>query len=108
MLSCSRIAVACVLLSIGPIESSLSAQTIPAWQTAAGTKMSFEVASVKRAAPDAFRAAGFPLDDGDVYAANGGRFSAIVPLTAYIVFAHKLSLTADQRRALISQLPKWA
>src|SRR6185437_3351062 len=36
-----------------------------------------------------------------------GRFSAAFPVTAYISFAYKLSLTPDQRQAMLAHLPKW-
>jgi uncharacterized protein (TIGR03435 family) len=68
--------------------------------------MSFEVASVK---PDTgqFRTPNFPLDPSDAYAETGGRFSADFSLTTYITFAYKLSLTPEQRQAMIAHLPKW-
>jgi bla regulator protein BlaR1 len=76
------------------------------WQTKAGGKMSFEVASVKRDT-GAFRSPNFPLDPGDAYAPTGGRFSSDFSLTTYITFAYKLSLTQEQRQAMVAHLPKW-
>jgi uncharacterized protein (TIGR03435 family) len=82
------------------------AQT-PDWQSAAGGKMAFEVASIKPSDPDNFRSPTFPLDPGDAYATTGGRFSADFPLSVYIAFAYKLTLTRDQREAMLAHLPKW-
>jgi bla regulator protein BlaR1 len=78
----------------------------PEWQIAAGSKMAFEVASIKRD-PGQFRPPNFPLDAGDAYRPVGGRFSADFPLTTYITFAYKLSLTPDQRQSMIAHLPNW-
>jgi len=82
------------------------AQSAADWQTKAGGKMSFEVASVK---PDTgeFRSPNFPFDPGDAYAETGGRLSADFSLLTYITFAYKLALTREQRQAMIAHLPKW-
>jgi bla regulator protein blaR1 len=82
-------------------------QSMPAWQIAAGGRTAFEVASIKPAAGE-FRRPLFPLDAGSSYAVTGGRFSARFPLLTYITFAYKLTLSPDQRQAILSQLPKWA
>jgi hypothetical protein len=65
------------------------------WQTKAGGKMSFEIASVKQDTGP-FRSPNFPLDSGDAFAVTGGRFFADFALTTYISFAYKLSLTLEQ------------
>src|SRR5580692_111897 len=85
----------------------LSAQSpdVPDWQTAAGGKLSFEVASVKPSA--AFKPPTFPLDSGNAVT-QGGRFSAGMKLLTYITFAYKLDTTSDQRAAMLAQMPKWA
>ena len=69
--------------------------------------MSFEVASIKPSDPDHFRSPTFPLDPGDAYATTGGRFAADFPLSVYIDFAYKLSLTREQRDAMLAHQPKW-
>lgn len=81
------------------------AQT-PDWQSAAGGKMSFEVASVRQS-KGPFTPPNFPLDIGDAYRPVGGRFSADFPLTVYIAFAYKIAQTSEQRQAMIAALPKW-
>jgi uncharacterized protein (TIGR03435 family) len=81
----------------------------PDWQTAAGGRMAFEVASVKKntTAPAAARSSSFPLGPGDVYVPNGGRFRAMnYPLLTYIEFAYKIA--DSQELLLLPQLPKWA
>jgi bla regulator protein blaR1 len=79
------------------------------WQTAAGGKMVFEVASVTRnttaSSPDDV-GSNFPLGPGDVYVSNGGRFGARnLPLIAYLDFAYKVS--DNQEQFLLPQLPEW-
>ena len=68
--------------------------------------MAFEVASIKKDT-GTFKPPSFALDSGDAYAATGGRFSADFPLSVYISFAYKLSLTPEQRQAMMAHLPKW-
>jgi len=86
---------------------------IPEWQTAAGGKLAFEVASVKPSTESEFRGPNFPLDNGDAFVnlTNGelprGRFSARFPLSVYITFAYKFRPSPDQRRAMLAALPKW-
>src|SRR5882762_8883405 len=77
------------------------------WQTAAGGRMTFVIASVRQntSAPASARSSSFPLGPGDVYVPNAGRFRAMnFPLVAYIEFAYKL--TEDQNQFLLPQLPK--
>ncbi len=82
-------------------------QSVPEWQTAAGGKMAFEVASIKPSKPGTFVPPNFPLDAGDAYSRTGGRFSGDFQLATYIKFAYKLMLTPDQVRSIIAPLPKW-
>jgi bla regulator protein blaR1 len=77
------------------------------WQAAAGGKLSFDVASVKKLPPDSVHPPNFPLDPGDSYVRTGGRFSAGGPLPLYIIFAYKLALPQEQIRAMLAGLPKW-
>jgi bla regulator protein blaR1 len=76
----------------------------PDWQTAAGGKMAFEVASVKFAKPGTFTMPTFFLDQGDAKP-PGGHFLGSWPLAGYIWFAYKLDTFQSDLRA---QLPKWA
>jgi len=76
------------------------------WQTKAGGKMAFEVASVKLDSGP-FHSPNFPLDNSDAYRPVGGRFSADFPLQTYISFAYKLSLSPSQREAMLAHLPHW-
>jgi bla regulator protein blaR1 len=80
----------------------------PDWQTAAGGKMAFEVASVRRSKADTFKSPGYPLDVEDSYSSTGGYFSATFQLISYIQFAYKVRLTQEQVEAILARLPKWA
>jgi bla regulator protein blaR1 len=73
------------LIAIG--VTTAQSPRVPDWQTAAGGKMAFEVASVKPA--KTFRQPNFPLDIGDAKT-PGGRFSAVLPLVTCVGFAYKL------------------
>jgi bla regulator protein blaR1 len=83
------------------------ATQIPEWQSAAGGKRAFEVASVK---PDngPFRPPNFPLDNGNSFT-PGARFSADFPLLTYIQFAYKVHFSQQQRESMLAHahLPKW-
>jgi bla regulator protein BlaR1 len=76
------------------------------WQKAAGGKMAFEVASVKKSS-GSFVPPAFPLDEGDAFRPTGGLFHADFPLTVYIQFAYKYRPTQEQTQALLAHLPKW-
>jgi uncharacterized protein (TIGR03435 family) len=92
---------------IGALNApAVRAQEVDDWQTKAGGKMAFEVASVKLD-PGPFRPPNFPLDPGDAYCPVGGRFAADFPLMTYITFAYKLSPSPDQRQAMLAHLPSW-
>ena len=86
--------------------SPLSANS-PAWETAAGGKMQFDVASVKPDVSDVAPSSNFVIDSSDAFVPTGGLFSgANWPLFRYVVFAYKLD--SLQSAAIRSQLPKWA
>jgi hypothetical protein len=70
------------------------APAAPGWQIAAGSKMAFEVASVKRD-PGPFRPPNFALDPGDGYRPVGGRFSADFPRTTYITFSGRFDFSIE-------------
>jgi len=116
-------AITCAAFAAGRLDraQARAAQSpaVPQWQTAAGGKMAFDVASVKPnissngplnqlmgglAGPGAHTSV--PMDAGDGQPANGGLFSATdYPLGTYIAFAYKL--TPYQTQFLVSKLPKW-
>jgi uncharacterized protein (TIGR03435 family) len=101
----SCLVAACCLVAFAQDVAPPSTQ-VPDWQTAAGGKRAFEVASVK-IDPGPFRSPNFPLDPGDAFRPVGGRFSADFPLGTYIAFAYKLSLSSDQRQAMFAHVPDW-
>ena len=80
---------------------------VPAWQAAAGGKMSFDVASVKPV-----QTRGRPTSNvtflGEAYAPTGGRFSATnTPLMNYMRFAFKDIKLAYQTAPDLSGAPGW-
>src|ERR1700709_2505663 len=79
--------------------ATLAAQHVPAWQTAAGNTMEFDVASVR---PDdgPFQTPSFALSDDDWFREPTGRFHADFGLSTYIQFAYKLHLTGEERKAV--------
>jgi len=88
------------------IACALMAPADPDWQTAAGGKMSFDVASVKLAKFPAFSPwYRFLFGRGDAKP-PGGRFSATTSLSNYIYFAYKLA--PFEAMDLPARLPKWA
>jgi uncharacterized protein (TIGR03435 family) len=97
----------------GPAHAPSQAQAaptlssaLPEWETAAGSKMEFEVAAVRPSSPDDGTNANFPLGPGDVYATTGGLFRVNgYPLITYIMFAYKI--TRSQVKYLSSGLPDW-
>jgi bla regulator protein blaR1 len=98
-------------ISIG-VPPAVRAQDTTDWQTKAGGRMAFDVASVKLSKPDTFFPPTFPLDSGDAFTnlqmqPPNGRFSATAPLSAYISFAYKLHASHWQLDATTSHLPKW-
>lgn len=93
----------------GCVAMSLHAQSpeVPQWQTAAGGKLAFEVASIKPAEPGKFHPPSFPLSNDDAFRPTGSRFAADFPLSVLIPFAYKTRLTQEQMRAMLSPLSKW-
>jgi len=81
---------------------------IPAWQSAAGGKMSFEVVSVRRAEPGPFLRPSFELGVEDSPVPPGGRFFASFALVDFIQFAYKIMPTPEQQAAMLAALPQWA
>jgi uncharacterized protein (TIGR03435 family) len=85
---------------------AIRAQDATDWQTKAGGKMAFEVASVKLST-GAFVPPAYPLNSGEAYHPTGGSFRADFPLSVFIEFAYKIWPTEDQEREMLAHLPKW-
>lgn len=97
----------CVAMVLMFRVEALSAQTaVPDWQTKAGGKMEFEVASLHED-KGPFTPPSFALSPDDAFLSNTDELTADFPLSVYIEFAYKLWLTSDQRHALYDSLPKW-
>ena len=103
----------CILLVIAVpwlVRAQSSQSDITAWEKDAGSKMAFDVASVKEnksgVSASNMPTSNVPLDAQNLYGPTGGLFSATnFPLLEYMRFAYKL--TPEQDRALMSQVP-WA
>ena len=77
---------------------------VPHWQTAAGGKMSFEVASVRQNKTSDKASMNIDPTPGDGMVPTGGLYSARnIVLVQYIAFAYKL--TNQQLRSVVSQVP---
>jgi bla regulator protein blaR1 len=82
-------------------------QTVPGWQTAAGGRLSFEVASVRLSAPNAPPSENsFQINAQDDFSPTGGFFRSSAHLIMYIIFAYKI-VDTSQYGSLLAQLPKW-
>jgi uncharacterized protein (TIGR03435 family) len=97
--------------SLGAQVQPTQPPPVPLWETAAGTKMEFDVASVKQnkttPSPPNQPYMNFPMGSGDMYSPNGGNFIARnLPLFFYIQFAYKM--TGGQVDDLLKQMPDWA
>src|ERR1035438_3205192 len=81
-------------------------QDVADWQTKAGGKMTFDVASIKPS-KGAFVPPNIGLNAGEAYRPTGGYFRADFPLWTYIQFAYKISSAEDQSREILAHVPKW-
>jgi uncharacterized protein (TIGR03435 family) len=105
-----RILFKLLLLAAGSVMMPIAfAQAVapPQWQTDAGGKMAFEVASIRLSKPGTFTPPSFPLSPDDAYSPNGGVLSADFPLGIYLIFAYKI-VDISQYESLEAQMPKWA
>jgi uncharacterized protein (TIGR03435 family) len=92
------------------LTASASSQTPnpPDWQTAAGGKLRFDVASVRQSAPNAPYAGNVDLEGSDYFVRyHGGLVTTDGSLISYIAFAYKIQ-DASNYPLLQAQLPKWA
>ena len=85
---------------------AIRAQDATDWQTRAGGRMAFEVASVKLST-SASVSTNVPLNVGEAYRPTGGHFIANFPLWTYIQFAYKIWPAEDLGRQILVRLPKW-
>ncbi len=104
------LAIAMLAVNSAPSQTASEQSLTPQWEIAAGGKMAFDVASIKRHPYDPasrvyYPRSNFPLDSSDLYKPTGGLLSTEDrPVLTYISFAYKL--TADQSERLT--YPKWA
>ena len=88
-------------------QAGAQSVAVPRWQTAAGGKMEFEVASVRLVPNNTAVFFNTPLDAGDdQYPPTHGLFWATCPLEGYISFAYKLPTTPEEFK-MFNHLPGW-
>jgi uncharacterized protein (TIGR03435 family) len=99
------VAVSTALIAPFALSQSPSTQPpIPAWQTAAGGKLSFEVASVRQNKTDDKPSMNVDPTTFDSSIRTGGLYSAKnIVLVQYLAFAYKL--TNKQLQSVVSQAP---
>lgn len=82
----------------------------PKWQTVAGSKMEFAVASIRLDKSGVFKPPSIPIGPDNSLGKDGpvaaGLFTADFHVGDYISFAYKLN--ADQRKQMYASLPTWA
>ena len=82
------------------------AEGMPAWQKAAGGSMQFEVASI-REDKGSFEPPSFALSADDWFSDPNGRFHADFTASAYIMFAYKLWVPAEELDVMLANAPAW-
>jgi uncharacterized protein (TIGR03435 family) len=83
--------------------AAAQAQNAPDWQTTAGGKMAFEVASVRENPSPKYNSS-IPTDADEDWVPSGGLFNVNGSLAGLISFAYKL----PQQHNLLQHLPDWA
>ena len=78
----------------------------PASEKTAGSRISFDVASVKQNKSDGDRRSNVPLTSDSTYYPTGGVFSADDSLLGYILFAYKVEVN-ESHEGLLRSLPSW-
>jgi uncharacterized protein (TIGR03435 family) len=94
--------------AVASVTPSANSEAVPAWQSAAGGHMDFEVASIRPAEPGACFRTNVALNMEDEPIPSGGRFSATAAVGSYIAFAYKFMPGGPQSEAAFAHLPKWA
>jgi uncharacterized protein (TIGR03435 family) len=100
-------AVFTIALIVSAAYGIAQSPAVPQWQTAAGGKMAFEVASVKLDNSGQFKPPLFGLGADDSYTNTGGRLTGDFSVATYIGFAYKLWLTPEEEGAMLSHFPHW-
>lgn len=93
--------------AVAQAAPSAAPSQVPAWQTAAGGKMEFEVASIRRSEPGTFLHPDIVLNNEETPVPPGGQFVADFPLQIFLEFAYKIMPTQEQEEAMLAHLPKW-
>jgi bla regulator protein blaR1 len=100
-----------VLLLAMSLAASIACQAqtdaVPDWQTAAGGKLSFEVASVRQDTSGVFKRPSMAISAEDGAGPADGLFHADFSLIDYIEFAYKIWPSGAVGKAMVANLPKW-
>ncbi|MFZ0340057.1 MAG: TIGR03435 family protein, partial [Terracidiphilus sp.] len=99
--------ISALLFSFAQCQAQSAAAT-PVWQTEAGGKQEFEVASVRQSLPNSTVRTNFGLDFFEDTGRLNGLFSANTTLKSYIEFAYKIAEYRKQEQMLEKELPSWA
>jgi uncharacterized protein (TIGR03435 family) len=91
---------------VGVLNAPAVRAQVADWQSKAGGKVTFDVASVKLS-KGAFVPPNVPLNTGNAFTPAGGYFRADFPLSVYIEFAYKIWPSDEQEREMLGHLPKW-
>ncbi len=95
------------IAACGSARAQGSVPQPPAWQTAAGGHMEFEVASIHLSEPGIFLQPNIVLNSEDTPVPAGGQFIADFPLQIFIEFAYKIMPTREQEQTMLTHLPGW-
>lgn len=90
-----------------PSPEAPQSPVVPDWQTAAGGKTAFDVASIRPSQPGTSTPANISMETDDYYRPTGGLFIAGRTLETYINFAYKLHPAPEHREGMYGHLPKW-
>ena len=102
-------ALATASTKVSQVTQTLSneAEATQEWERMAGGAKKFEAASIRPSSGD-FKPPTFPMSADDSFRPSGGLFFADFPLSVYILFAYKLSMTPEQMDSALSKQPVWA
>jgi len=95
------------VIAAGRMAAQETTARVPDWQTAAGGKASFEVASIHPTAPGSFSPPSFPMSADDSFMEPNGSFHSDFALLVLINFAYKQWYPPSQERAMLAGLPDW-
>lgn len=102
-------ALAASIISGATVHAQIAPDFVPEWQKAAGSKLSFEVASIKPGNPDKWTPANISFVGNDFMGGVNphGHFAAQFPVADYVEFAYNVLPSRELRDAMLAHVPKW-